>query len=195
MKRFLAAVTMALVAFGAVPAAATGEVPPLDQIPFSVPVSTGGTSLDTPGAAENTGFIGVCDVELGCVGASTAVSLSRGNATVTPATVIVSGVVCIGSERAPCGAYNDPMTGVVFTQRDYDLPEGELTRPKLIWQTCAWEFDPRFEPGVCTDDITRPIVVDDDLIGTVTLELPEDNLARFEAAVPNSILIRHPVLK
>ena len=205
MKRFLGVILVALFALGGIAGPASADplddlefstVPPVDQIPFAVPVEVTGTREDIRGTGVNPGFVGVCDVELQCVGLSTQAAVSDGYVAVTDAKVIIRGVICVDSERAPCGALGSPMTGVVTTERTYDIPEGEIQRPMPSTQTCVWRLDPRFSPGACTKDIVDTIVVDAvDLGTTYRVELPAtEAFLGVEAVVPDRILIGRPIL-
>lgn len=175
------AMVVLLAAVLAAPAGASENAPP-SQIPFDVPVYTSGTSVTVPSYGANGGFIGACDVQLQCYGVSVAASEAGGGASVGQAVLHLSGVICIHSSYAPCGATGDPGTGVVITQRDVVGPSASVTPPKVDFSLCTWRGDPRFSPRCVTDDhligTTQPIVVDN----------PE--LTAFTAAIPDSVLIR-----
>ena len=164
----------------AAPASATETAPP-SQIPFNVPVYTNSTSVTVPGQGANGGFIGACDVQLQCYGVSVAASESGGNAYVGQAVLHLSGVICIHSSYAPCGATGDPGTGVVITQRDVVTPPASVTPPRVDFSLCTWRGDPRFSPRCVTDDY---------LIGvSEPIEIGSPQLAGFTAAIPDRVVI------
>lgn len=182
MNKFVyVAMVVLLTSVFAAPASAEEGAPP-GQIPFDVPVYTDGTTVTIPGTGAHSGFIGVCDVELQCYGASVLASESGGGASVTQAVFHLSGVICVRDTNAPCGAPGDPGTGVVFTQRTVVAPSATATPPQVDLQLCQWRGDPRTSPRCASAA---------QLIGAlepIAFDSPE--LSGFAAAIPESVLIR-----
>lgn len=147
----------------AAPARADGN----PQIPFNVSHEVGGGTATVPGAAADSGLVGVCDVKLQCTGFSVSAISSGTQATVSNTTVTLRGAVCIRSEEAPCGSPGSPFTGVTFTERTVDTPEASTTPLLITVKVCVWLMAPQDVPTTClfpridesvvTPDVGNPI--------------------------------------
>jgi hypothetical protein len=146
MQRWNKAILIAMVTgllLGAVPAQA-------EQVPFSfvVPITRGfETGVDA--SDRGSGFVGGCDVDLECVGASVRVANTEGAVEVGGATLALVGSLCLQDEAAPCGSAGDPGTGFVLTRRELVMGGSRAEIPDFEVEFCVWQQAPRDLPTEC----------------------------------------------
>ena len=142
-KTMLVALVSGLMMSTAVPAQA-------QQVPFSVVLPIpGGFTTGVDAADRGSGFVGGCDVQLRCVGASVRVANTEGVVEVGGASVALAGSLCLMDEAAPCGSVGNPGTGFVFTRREVRLDGSRVEVPSFELEVCVWQLAPRDLPTQC----------------------------------------------
>jgi hypothetical protein len=174
-KAIVVAMVTGLLMAAALPAQA-------QQVPFSVDLPvTGGFGVGISPDETSSGFVGGCDVQLRCSGASVRVRNTEGGVEVGGVEVHLAGAVCVLDQTAPCGSPGDPGTGFVFTRRDLLLGSSGVEVPDFEIEYCVWRLAPRTAPTECT---VTP--VDGDNLAPVSTKTNSSSLG---GVIPERVII------